>query len=179
MILQLPNQKSAVTKYSARYVASFLINMPAEKIDLYKWITEITDEDYKSFSKSHKAMGSFFKDGVFYAINVENIGNETLIQNYEMKYHSPNHIQFYSPKTKAYIMRWFPAVVGVPWEMEIRPLTSTTSEFSCLIGVDFPNRILEVAAWLNGLGGTFLKNHLKEEGKSFARDIERKFKSLT
>ncbi len=178
MKLQLPNQKTADTKYSARYIASFLINIPAEKVDLYKWITEMSNEDYKSFSRSHIAMGSYFKDDAFYAINVENIGNETLIQNYEMKYHSPSHIHLYSPQTKAFILRWFPSEVGVSWEMQVRPASLSTSIFSCLIGVDFPNQFLKLAAWLNGLGGTFLENHLKEEGESFARDIEYKFKSV-
>jgi hypothetical protein len=34
-------------KYSARYVQSFPVNLPAEKIDLYKWLTEMTDADYR------------------------------------------------------------------------------------------------------------------------------------
>jgi hypothetical protein len=40
-----------------------------------------------------------------------------------------------------------------------------------------PNLFLKVAAWLNGLGGMFLKKHLRKEGKAFARDIKQKFKT--
>lgn len=175
MNTQFFQQKSLDTKYSARYMASFPINLPIEKIDLYKWVTEMSDADYSSYSKAHQAMGSFFRDGGFYMLNVENIGNETLIQHYELKYHAPDHIQFYSSHSKAYVMRWFPAEVGVPWEMQIRPISATISELTCMIGADFPTLFLKVAAWLNGIGGRFIYRHLIEEGNAFAKDIERKF----
>lgn len=172
---KISNQKSASTKYSARHQASFTINLPVEKIDLYKWITEMTNNDYNSYSKAHQAMGSFFKDGVFHTVNVENIGNETLVQHYALKYHEPHHVQFYSASTKAYVMRWFPAEVCVPWEMQVKATSNHSSELICMIGADFPNRFLQVAAWINGLGGIFLAGHLKQEGKAFAKDIEKKF----
>jgi len=44
------------------------------------------------------------------------------------------------------------------------------------VGADYLNPFLKVAAWLNGLGGMFLKKHLKNEGKAFAKDIEEKFR---
>jgi len=178
MTSKLFQQKSLDTKYSARCVASFPINLASEKIDLYKWVTEMTNADYGSYSKAHLAMGSFFKDGKFCMMNVENIGNETLVQHYELEFHAPNHIQFYSSRTKAYVMRWFPAKVGVPWEMQIIATSATTSEFTCIIGADFPTLFLKVAAWLNGFGGTFLHRHLLEEGKAFANDIEKKFATI-
>jgi hypothetical protein len=46
------------------------------------------------------------------------------------------------------------------------------------VGVDFPNVLLKAAAWLNGLGGLFLRRHLNKEGKAFAKDIEQKFGGL-
>lgn len=168
--------KSPDTPYAVRHVASFAINLPVEKIDLYKWMIEMQDSDYASYSTSHQAMGSFFKDGVYHAINVENIGNEYIIQRYAMKFHSADHVQLYSSDTTAYIMRWFPATVGVPWEMQVRPVSENSCELICLVGADFPNRFLQVAAWCNGLGGFFLRRHLLEEGKAFAADIEKKFK---
>lgn len=177
MKTKFENQKSLDTKYSARFVESFIINLPAKQVDLYKWITEMINLDYISFSTAHQAMGSYFIDETFFMTNVESIGTEMVVQHYELKYHSPNHIQLYSAKTDAYIMRWFPVLVGVPWEMEIRPLSADSCELVCLVGADYPTLVLKTAAWLNGLGGLFLRKHLREEGKAFAKNIENKFKA--
>jgi hypothetical protein len=177
MTKQLFQQKTLATKYSARYIQSFPVNLPAEKIDLYKWVTEMTDADYESYSTVHKAMSSFTRNKVFYMKNVENIGIETLIQHYELKYHAANHVQFYSPNSKAYIMRWFPATVAVPWELYIQPVSATSSRLVCLIGVDYPGFVLKIAAWFSSFGGLFLRKHLNKEGKAFAQDIEEKFKA--
>lgn len=171
---KLIGQKTIDTKYGARFVQSFPVNLPVEKIDLNRWVTEMTDGDYRSYSKDHQMMSSFVKDGIFYMKNLENIGTDRLIQRYELKYHSPRHVQFYSSETTAYVMRLFPAKVGVPWEMQLTQTSDNTSELTCLIGVDFPNVLLK-AAWFSGLGDLFLKRHLSEEGENFAKDIERKF----
>jgi hypothetical protein len=176
MKASLTNQKSPGTKYDVRYVENFAINLPAEQIDMYKWIVEMTESDYKSYSAAHIAMNSFFKDGILFMTNVENIGTDMVVQHYELKFHTAEHVQLYSAKSDAYIMRWFPVFVGVPWEMQIRPASKNTCELICLVGADYPNLFLKVAAWLNGLGGTFLKKHLKKEGKAFAKDIEEKFR---
>lgn len=176
MKIQLSNQKTLQKQNSIRFSASFSINLPVEKIDMYQWVTGMTEEDYLAYSTAHQAMGSSFKNGTFHTVNVENVGNETLIQHYELKYHSPSHVQFYSSRTKAYILRWIPAIVGVPWEMQVRPMSPSTSELVCLIGVDFPNIFLKMGAWFNGLNGLFLKRHLNHEGLAFARDIEKKFR---
>ena len=136
----------------------------------------MTNADYVSYSKAHQAMGSYHEGKIFHMTNVENIGIETLVQRYELKYHAPNHIQFYSPASRAFIMRWFPAKVGVPWEMYVEPVTERSSTLYCLIGVDYPGPILKIAAWFSSLGGLFLKRHLRREGTSFARDLELKFK---
>jgi hypothetical protein len=168
-------QKTVTATHSVRYVHSFSINLSMEKIDLYQWVTGMTDTDYQSYATAHKAMGSYTRDGVFIMTNVENIGNETIFQRYELKYHSPYHVQFYSPASTAYVLRWFPVRVGVPWEMVLRPVSPGRCELICLIGADFPNGFVKAMAWMNGLGGFFLKRHLKREGRAFARDIEGKF----
>jgi hypothetical protein len=59
--------------------------------------------------------------------------------------------------------------------MQIRPVSKDTCELVCLVGADYPNALLKAASWLNGLGGLFLKKHLRKEGKAFAKDIEQKF----
>ena len=124
-------------------------------------------------------MGSYFKDDTFNMVNVEMIGNEMIVQHYVLREHRPDYVRFYSERTKAFILRWFSAVVGVPWEMELRAKGSDRCELVCTIGADFPNRIVAVGAYLNGIGGLFLRRHLSEEGRAFACDIERKFSSLT
>lgn len=136
----------------------------------------MTDSDYTSYSPSHLAMNSYFKGGVLFMTNVENIGTDMIVQHYELKFHAAGHIQLYSAKSHAFVMRWFRAVVGVPWEMQIRPTSEDACELVCLVGADYPNLFLKTAAWLSGLGGTFLKKHLKEESKAFAKDIEEKFR---
>ncbi len=148
-----------------------------EKIDLYKWVTGITDANYTSYSTAHKAMGVFFRDEVFYMNNVENIGLETMIQHYVLKYSAPNHLQFYSPQSIAYMMRWFPVKVSVAWELYLQPVSANSCRLICLIGVDFPNLLIKTGGWLSGFGGMFLRKHLKEEGSAFARDMEVKFGS--
>jgi hypothetical protein len=161
-----------------RVTRFFEIPLPVEKIDLYRWVTEMTDADYASFAHGHKAMGSYFKDGRFFMTNVEMIGNEMIVQHYALQEHRPDRVKFYSEKTKAYILRWFPAVVGVPWEMSLREKDSDRCDLVCTIGADFPNLVVAIGAFINGFGGLFLRNHLKEEGEAFARDIERKFQKV-
>lgn len=169
------NQKPTDKKNSVRYIENFSINLPAEQIDLYKWIVEMTESDYTSYSPAHLAMNSYVKDGILFMTNVENIGTDTIVQHYELQNHSPKHVQLYSANSEAYIMRWFRVFVGVPWEMQIMPKSKDTCELICLVGADYPNSFIKTAAWFNGLGGIFLKKHLSREGKAFAKDIERKF----
>src|SRR5687768_14098468 len=129
-------QQTPAAKYSVRYTVSFPVNLALEKIDLIKWIKGMTDSDYASYSNAHKAVASFTQDERFYMTNVENIGTETLIQHYELKSEAPNSIQLYSSKTKAFIMRWFPVTVGVPWELYVQPVSANSSRLICMIGVD-------------------------------------------
>lgn len=173
----ITDQRTKETIYGSRYQARFPIHLPIEKIDLYKWVTEMSEADYLSYSTAHKVLGSHFEGETFYMHNVEYIGNESIIQHYKLLYHTKKHVQFYSPHSMAYVLRWFPAEVGVPWEMQVKSTSDNTSELLCLIGADFPNSFLKWGAWLNGVGGFFLKNHLKQEGAAFAKDIETKFKA--
>jgi len=172
----LINQQSSDTKYCVRYVDRFAINLSAKQIDLHKWITEMTESDYLSYSPAHIAMNSYFKDGMLFMTNVENICTDLVVQHYELKFCDTAHVQLYSARSDAYILRWVPVIVGVPWEMQISPTSTNTCELVCLIGADYPNLFLKAAAWLNGLGGWFFKKHLSREGRAFAKDIEQKFR---
>lgn len=171
-------QKTPCTKYQARYIRCFDLDIPAENINLYKRLTQMTDAEYVSYSPAHLAMSSNTNDDLFQMTNVENIGIEMLVQHYELKYFAANHVQLYSSHTRAYIMRWIPATIAVPWELFIQPVSPDKSRLICLIGVDFPNLALKVASWLSSLGGLFLSRHLQEEGQAFAKHIERTFNAV-
>ena len=162
-------------KEGVRFVETFPINLPIEKIDLHQWFISMNDLDYRSYSTAHQAIGSYLRDGRFYMTNVENVGTDTIIQNYELKSYSADSVKLYSLRSKAYILRWIPVFVGVPWELSVKRVSATRSSLTCMIGVDYPNLLSRVAAWVNGLGGLFLRQHLKKETKSFALDIQRKF----
>ena len=63
-----------------RYTFSTDIAVPAEAVDLYQWLTQVSDREYQTFSTAHRAMG-FFRDGQQEGlINVEDIGGNLLIQ---------------------------------------------------------------------------------------------------
>jgi len=156
---------------------AFAINLSIEKIDMYRWVTEMTPEDYVSFSPGHKAMGSFFRGHEFLMTNVEYIGTDMFVQHYRLVEHGKSDVKFHSAETEGYLYRWFPVSVGVRWEMALRPTAAGSCELQCTIGADFPSKLLAVAAQINGLGGYFIKRHLSVEGVAFAKDIERKFAS--
>ena len=153
----------------------FPVNLPVDRIDMYKWVTEMTPAEYETFSTAHKAMGSGFRGGEFFMVNVELIGTDMLVQHYQLMEHSKSHVKFYSPRTRGFIYRWLPVVFGVPWEMAVRPTAGGACELHCVIGADFSSRLLAAAAWVNGLGFLFLKRHLAAEGKAFAASLEREF----
>ena len=175
----LANSKASITKYADRYIASFLINLPAEQIDLKKWFVEMKEPDYTSYSTAHVAMSSYYIGEKLFSTNVENIGIDQIIQHYQMQYEAKDHVFLYSPKSSVYILRFVPVAVGVPWEMQIRPVSQNTSEFICMFGIDYPNWLLKTVFSFYGLGGLFLKRHLKKEGIAFAKDIEKKFSKNT
>ena len=158
-----------------RLSRTFPIDLPLARIDMYRWVTEMTQPDYEAYSTAHKAMGSGFRQGVFFMVNVELIGTDMLQQHYQLLEHSASHVKFYSPATRGYIYRWVPVTFGVPWEMTLRETSAETCELHCVIGADFSARWLFAAAWLNSLGFYFLRRHLADEGVAFARDLERKF----
>ena len=158
-----------------KFTRTFGVNLPIGQCDIYKWVTEMSPEEYETFAPAHRAMGSYSRGGEFYEVNVECIGTDMLVQHYKLVEHSKSHVKFYSPNTKAYLYRWLPVTFGVPWEMSLRSVSPDACELSCTIGADFRSRLLAIAAWVNGLGGYFIKRHLELEGAAFARSIQRKF----
>jgi len=158
-----------------RVTRAFPVNLPIERIDLYRWVTEMTSEDYESFTSAHKAMGGFQHGSRFCMVNVECIGTDMLVQHYELLDHSTSHVTLYSQRTTGYLLRWFPVTFSVPWEMRLRRVSSRSCELTCTIGADIPSVWLRALAWVGGLGSLFLRRHLAAEGSAFATNIERKF----
>ena len=157
-----------------RVTRSFAVNLPIGRIDMYRWLTEMTSEDYESYAPAHKAMSSFFQGSRFFAVNVESIGVDLLIQHYELVNHSQSHVTLLSRSTEGFVFRWFPVTIGVPWDMRLQSTSSRTCELTCTIGADFNSPLLAALAWLKGTR-FFLNRHLAVEGSAFAKDIERKF----
>lgn len=159
-----------------RVSKTFPVNLPIDRINLYRWVTEMTSDDYESFAPAHKAMGSFLRGSRFFMVNVESIGTDLLVQHYELIDHSRSHVAFYSRQTQGFVFRWFPVTFAVPWEMTVRPTSHGGCELMCTIGVDFPSVLLAALAWTSGTR-FFLGRHLAIEGAAFARHIELKFAS--
>lgn len=159
-----------------RVTQVFRVNLPIEQIDMHRWVTEMTSEDYVSYTPQHKALGSFVRGSRFFMVNVECIATDMLVQHYELVDHSKSHVTFYSPRTQGFVFRWLPVTFAVPWEMSLRPVDSRSCELKCTIGVEFSSALLGIFARLNGTA-FFMRRHLAAEGAAFARHIERKFGS--
>jgi len=159
-----------------RATQTFPISLPIDQVDMYRWVTEMTPEDYSSYAKAHLAMGSWFEGAKFFMVNVEAVGSDMVIQHYELLDHSRGRVKFYSTRSNGYILRWLPVTFGVPWEMVLRPVSARTCELTCTIGADFASAFLDVFVKVFGAERS-LRRHLAEEGAAFARDIERKFAS--
>lgn len=155
---------------------SFTVPLPKERIDLYRWVTEMTSADYRSYApRAHRCLGSHHEQGRLHVACIETIGNELLQHVYVLRNHRADWLDFYSPASRAYVLRWFPATVGVAWTLRIDPIDATSSLLTCSIGVDFPNALVALGAYANSLGFLFLRRHLAEEGAAFAEDLGFKF----
>lgn len=150
------------------------ITVPVEQIDLYHWLINISEEDYKRFSKDHIAIGLCRKNGAEGMINVESIGGNLLVQHYTIVEKERDHVFLYSEKSEAYLFHFVKVYIKVEWKMSVKFKDENTSTFTCELNIKYPNKALPVAAKLTA-GDYFLRKHLNEEGKNFAADIERKF----
>lgn len=150
------------------------INVPVDNIDVYKWLRELTDIEYQSFSKGHKAMGHLNEGEFGGMINVEIVGGLLLVQHYSIKDKSKSHVNSYSDKSRAYLMGIIPIKVEVSWSLSVLAVSNQKSKFVCEVGVLIPSKILSFIS--SPVISFSLKRHLKEEGALFAKDIEKKFR---
>ncbi len=152
------------------------INLPVEKIDLYEWLVNITGNDYKSFSKAHRAIGITKIDDVESMINVESIGGNLLVQHYKIQQKQKHLLVLHSRKSDAYLFHLVKVHVGVEWKMIVKKREERSSFFICEIGVQYPNKLLKIASMLVA-GNYFLRKHINEEGSLFAKNIEARFRA--
>ncbi|MFZ1790885.1 MAG: hypothetical protein WAT92_21350 [Saprospiraceae bacterium] len=159
-----------------KFTSSSTINLAASQINLYEWLISMSENDYKNCSKSHKALGLVTIDNVEGMINVENLGGQLLIQHYKMIDKHPQHLVLESLKSDVYLFHLLKVHVQVEWRMSLKPLTNNSCEFTCQVGVKYPNQFLKMAHMIVG-GNYFLAKHTNEEGPLFANYIEKKFTS--
>ena len=148
------------------------VKLPAGKIDLEKWLFEMSDADYRSCSPAHLAMGiSTLPDGKKVCINVERIGGTTILHHYVPVVSRNNYLNLVSEKTSVISGR--PMDVRVTWELSVTPVSSASSKLTCHVTASTDNKIV---AWLGKLLGSQASDqHNREESPLFARDMERKF----
>jgi hypothetical protein len=158
-----------------RFNSSSIINLPISQINLYDWLISMSENDYKSCSKAHKAVGLVTIDNVEGMINVENIGGQLLIQHYKIIEKQPHHLLLSSLKSDVYLFHILKVQVEVEWTMTLKEKDENSCEFTCQVGVQYPNILLKLAHMSAG-GNYFLARHTNEEGPLFAKYIEKKFR---
>ena len=146
------------------------IDHPADRIDLAQWLSTMTDREYQSCSRSHRAAGTFREGNTFGMVNVEAIGGHLLIQHYLAKEATANRVL--STNTRVYILHVVPATIEVIWTLETIPRDSQSCQFSCAVEARMPAPLALVASL--GLLPLFLRWHVEEETLKFAADIARK-----
>ncbi len=91
--------------------SEIVIKQPAERIDLARWVSTLSDGDYQACSPGHRAAGIFSEGGTFGSVNVENVGGHLLVQHYLAVFASPERVVMHSRNTRAYVMHLFPATI--------------------------------------------------------------------
>ena len=148
------------------------IPLATQEIDLADWLFTLSEDEYGACARGHRAIGTLGGAQRTGMINVESIGGSLLIQHYATQVADRSHVTMVSKASRAYLMHVLPIRVGVVWDMRVVADGSDASRFHCAIDVDMP-----IAARLLGLtNGTpiFIRRHLIEETRGFARDIVRK-----
>lgn len=153
---------------------STTIQLPVEKIDLYKWLVNLSEKDYKSCAKGHRAIGLFKNENREGMVNVESIGGNLLIQHYSIITKEKDNMFLRSERSDAYLSHLIRVRVSVEWKMKVVYKDEQSCTFTCEIGTSYPNKALALAGKLSAVN-YFLRKHLNEEGKNFAKNIKLKF----
>jgi hypothetical protein len=149
-----------------------LINHPAERINLGRWISTLSDRDYQACSRAHRAAGTFREDGTLGMVNVESVGGNLLVQHYLAAKLAADHVIMHSKNSRVYVSHLLPATIEVIWTLEAKPRDGQSTLFSCSVETRIPPllSVLSTVALLPFV----LRRHTQEETLSFAADISRK-----
>jgi hypothetical protein len=148
------------------------MDIPASAVDVEQWLLNLSDSAYRACAGGHLAMGTFRDDQGIGMVNVETIGGVLLIQPYRINEIDRGHFVLLSDKTSAYVLHLVPLTVKVRWSIRVAPATATSATLICEIGTYFNSPITAALADLMGLR-FFLRRHLVEETRGFARDLQR------
>ena len=96
-----------------KFSSQTVIDHPADCLDLARWLSTMSDQDYQACSRGHRAAGTFREGGTFGMVNVESIGGHLLIQHYLAEKAAPDQVVMHSKDTRVYVMHIFPATIGV------------------------------------------------------------------
>ncbi|SOX55771.1 hypothetical protein MAAFP003_4465 [Mycobacterium ahvazicum] len=147
------------------------IDLPANRLDVPKWLFGMTDREYQRCAKGHRAAGTFVESGTRGMVNVESIGGHLLVQHYREDSSKPSEVVMVSPKSRIYLTHVLPATLGVRWVMSVTPVTDSTSRFTCRVE-------LEVPAWMRVMGlfagmRYSIQAHVDEETIGYAQSLAR------
>ena len=90
-----------------------LINHPAERINLGRWISTLSDRDYQACSRAHRAAGTFREGGTLGMVNVESVGGNLLVQHYLATKLAADHVVMHSKNSRVYVSHLLPATIEV------------------------------------------------------------------
>lgn len=147
--------------------------IPMGVVDLPEWIFGMTDEEYRACAMGHHAMGVIGGAKRLGLINVEEIAGTLIVQHYRTEAAKPEHIHFVSEASEGFLVHLVPFNMNVWWDMTIVPAFESTSELHCSIGFDAPRWVTAAGAVVGN--NHFVRKHLIEETKNFAKDITTKF----
>ena len=86
-----------------KFSSQAVIDHPADRIDLARWLSTMSDRDYQVCSRGHRAAGTFPEGGTFGMVNVECIGGHLLIQHYLAEKAAPDQVVMHSKDTRVYV----------------------------------------------------------------------------
>lgn len=140
-------------------------------IDLPGWLFTLSEADYAACARGHRAIGTLGGAEQTGMVNVESIGGSLLVQHYATRRAERDHVTMVSKASRAYLMHLVPVTVAVVWDMSVVGC-GEDARFRCTIEVDMP-LVVRLLGFFNGTR-TFVRRHLVEETRGFARDIARK-----